>query len=394
MKKLDDQLLQSLRPNFSSEELNGMLLYFEVSVIYNDQINEFFQVKLKDHPVFGPIMATQSPEMQKARNELSQTLTRNALNNGEWDAYISDLIMQGQMYANMGMTFSSWYEVIALVKDFMVPHLVEAFKDSQQKMVASISGLGTLTDFAMAVIAESYFIENHRIIEAQQKKKASLIKELENFAYVVSHDLKSPLRGISKISEWLVADYSDKLDETGKVQLELLKSRVYRLDKLIDGILSYSKLGRQETVEVEIDVKKVLEEVVSNHLPDSSLNISLPKKLPILRFDRSKLTQVFSNLISNAIKYADKKPVVIKVGYMDMITEHQFTITDNGPGIEPEYYEKIFGIFQTLHTKDEVESTGIGLSIVKKILEDGNGNISVESELGVGTKFTVYLPKA
>ena len=392
MFNIDPALIASLRPHFSEEELAQMKLYFEVSDKYNEQMNAWFQEELKDHPVFGPILAMQPPEMQKARNELSQKLTHDAIFNGEWDAYNMDLIMQGITYANMGMEFRSWYEVVSMVKDYLLPLIVKEFGTDNKKVLDALAGLGKLTDFAMQSIAESYFIEKKKIIEEQQKKQEALIKELESFAYVVSHDLKSPLRGISKISEWLLTDYEDKLDANGKQSLQLLKSRVQRLDNLIEGILKYSRLGRSENLVVDVNVSNLLKEIVDLNV-SSNVKCKFPDQLPIVQFDRSKLGQIFSNLISNAIKYNDKEQPIIEILYADQATKHQFTVKDNGPGIETDYHDRIFGIFQTLHTKDEFESTGIGLSIVKKIVEDAGGTISVESEMGKGSKFIFTLPK-
>lgn len=393
MIKLDEQLITSLRPNFSKQDLEQMKLYFEVSEEHNEAMNEWFMEELKDHSVFGPIMAMQTPEMQKARNEMSQMLTRKALYDGEWDAYISDLILQGVMYANMGMTFRSWYEVVAMVKDYLLAHILKYYQGDQPKILGAITGLSKLTDFAMQSIAEAYFIEKRKIIEEQQTKQAALIKELESFAYVVSHDLKSPLRGIAKLSEWLVTDHGENLGEDGREKLELLRSRVHRLDNLIEGILNYSRLGRSESVKEEIDTNALLKEIIDLHSSGKNVHITLPENLPTISFVRSQLNQVFSNLISNAIKYNDKDKVEIQIAYKDKADNYEFTVTDNGPGIEPEYHEKVFGIFQTLHTKDELESTGIGLSIVKKIVEDAGGEISIKSELGKGASFVFTLPK-
>lgn len=393
MIKLDEELIISLRPTFSEEDLEQMKLYFEVSEEKNEVMNEWFQEELKDHPVFGPIMALQTPEMQKARNEMSQTLTRKALYNGEWDAYISDLILQGVMYANMGMTFRSWYEVVAMVKDYLLPHILTHYKDDQPKILGAVTGLSKLTDFAMQSIAEAYFIEKRKIIEKQQAKQASLIKELESFAYVVSHDLKSPLRGIAKLSEWLVTDHGKDLGKDGRDKLDLLRSRVYRLDNLIEGILNYSRLGRSGSVQENIDTNLLLKEIIDLNASSKNVHISVPEDLPPITFVRSQLSQVFSNLISNAIKYNDKDKTEIEIGFENNENYYTFSVTDNGPGIEPEYHEKVFGIFQTLHTKDELESTGIGLSIVKKIVEDAGGEITLSSEFGKGASFVFTLPK-
>jgi signal transduction histidine kinase len=143
---------------------------------------------------------------------------------------------------------------------------------------------------------------------------------------------------------------------------------------------------------VDVKVGELLKEIIDLNV-DKKVKCMLPDDLPTVRFDRSKLGQIFSNLISNAVKYNDKEEPILEIGYADHATKHQFTVKDNGPGIEKDYHDRIFGIFQTLHTKDEIESTGIGLSIVKKIVDDAGGIISVESEKGGGSKFIFTLPK-
>lgn len=391
--KIDQQLIADLRPTFSEEDIGHIKLYFEVNEECSEELNEWFQVELKDHPIFGPFIAQQTPEMLAERNRLSLEITRKAIYNDEWDSYITDLIDQGTMYAKLGLEFREWYEVVAQAKDFLLPHIATHFRTDQTKILYAVTGFSKLTDFAMQSIAEAYFIEKRKKTDMLDKKQSALIKELESFAYVVSHDLKSPLRGIAKISEWLEVDYADKLDEAGKDQLAMLRTRVNRLDSLIDGILDYSRLGRAKTVEKPVDLNKLLKEIIELNANFRSVNVSVAPDLPTIVFVRSKLIQVFSNLISNAIKYNDKRKIEIDIGFEEQEDRHRFWVKDNGPGIEPAYREKVFGIFQTLQPKDDVESTGIGLSIVQKIIHDADGEIWVESEMGRSTTFVFTLPK-
>lgn len=388
-----EELIVALRPNFSDQDLQQMRLYFEVSRKYNDELNAYLIDNLRTHPVFGPLIEMQTPEIQRERNELSLRLTDNALYKDQWDEYNEDLISQGTTYAQLGMSFRSWYEVVNMVKDIIIPKIVNEFKQDEQKIQDAIIGLGKLTDFAMRSIAESYLMAEKRIIRQHQKKQESLIKDLQSFAYVVSHDLKSPLRGIAKISEWLAQDYSDVLDEHGKQQLGLLKKRVVRLDNLIDGILEYSRSGNGDEVRTEVDVNELLKETIDLVAADNNVEVKTLTHMPTITFKRSKLMQVFSNLIGNAVKYSDKSNAIITISSKDLGNAYEFRVADNGPGIEEKYHEKIFGIFQTLHTKDEMESTGIGLSIVKKIIQDAEGSISVNSSLGNGAEFVFVIPK-
>jgi len=218
-------------------------------------------------------------------------------------------------------------------------------------------------------------------------------KELEDFAYIISHDLKAPLRGINQLSSWILEDYSKVLDKKGKENLDMLRERTKRMNNLIQGILEYSRVGRTEEKAEKIDLNKLLEDVIDLLAPPDNIKIIVENKLPEYTADRTRLTQVVQNLLSNAIKYMDKPKGTIKVGCKDEGSEWKFSVSDNGPGIEEKYFEKIFKIFQTLESKKTYESTGIGLAIVKKTIDLYKGKIWVESKINKGTTFYFTLPK-
>jgi len=218
-------------------------------------------------------------------------------------------------------------------------------------------------------------------------------KELEDFAYIVSHDLKAPLRGINQLSSWISEDYSKVLDKKGKEDLEMLRERTCRMNDMIQGILKYSRVGRTEEKAEKIDLNKLLEDVIDLLAPPDNIKITVEDKLPEYAADENRLTQVFQNLLSNAIKYIDKPKGLIKIGCTEEKNEWKFSVSDNGPGIEEKYWEKIFKIFQTLKSSQSDESTGIGLTIVKKIIDMYKGRIWLESSVGKGTTFYFTLPK-
>jgi two-component system sensor kinase FixL len=222
---------------------------------------------------------------------------------------------------------------------------------------------------------------------------ASANQELKDFAYVVSHDLKAPLRGIKTIADWISTDYADKLDNDGKEQLSLLANRVDRMHNLIDGILQYSRIGRVEEEKVQVNLNEFVLEIIDMLAPPENITITIENELPTITSEPTRITQVFQNLLSNAVKYMDKPQGQIKVGCVEEDNFWKFNVTDNGPGIEEKYFERIFKIFQTLAPRDEFESTGIGLTVVKKIVELHNGKIWVESKVGEGTTFFFTLPK-
>ena len=218
-------------------------------------------------------------------------------------------------------------------------------------------------------------------------------QELEDFAYIVSHDLKAPLRGINELAEWITDDYQEKLDKEGKENLKMLRERAVRMNDMIQGILEYSRIGRTEGKEEKVDLNKLLKEVVYLLAPHDNIKIKIENKLPKYTADRTRLTQLFENLLSNAIKHAGKPEGIIKVTCEEKPNEWKFGISDNGPGIERKHWDKIFKLFQSLDPDPKNKSTGIGLTIVKKILDLYKGRIWIESEKGRGTSFYFTLPK-
>ena len=234
--------------------------------------------------------------------------------------------------------------------------------------------------------------------EVAQRQKAerdleAINEELRQFAYVVSHDLKAPLRGVRLISQYLCEDYADKLGEQGLEQLDLLKGRVGRMYDLIDGVLQYSRIGCVQEDPSEVDLDKLTADVIDMIAPPDHVEIAIDGPLPKIKCDKTRMKQVFQNLISNAIKYMDKPTGQIVVACSSDEGMWTFRVSDNGPGIEEKYFDRIFQIFQTLTSRDRFESTGVGLTVVKKIVESYGGRIWVESELGQGSTFFFTFPK-
>jgi two-component system sensor kinase FixL len=218
-------------------------------------------------------------------------------------------------------------------------------------------------------------------------------EELKNFAYVVSHDLKAPLRAIGSLADWLSTDYADKFDEEGKEHMRLLISRVHRMDGLIDGILQYSRVGRVREAVVPVNLNVLVKDVIDLLAPPASVSIAVPGNLPTVAAEPTRLQQLFQNLLSNAVKYMDKPEGKIEVACVERPGVWEFSVSDNGPGIEERHFEKIFQLFQTLAPRDRVESTGVGLALVKKIVEMYGGRIWVQSKPGQGSTFFFTFPK-
>jgi len=225
------------------------------------------------------------------------------------------------------------------------------------------------------------------------KKVKSTNQELKDFASIVSHDLKTPLRGIRTIADWVLTDYGDKLGEDGKEQMNLLLERVERTYSLIDGVFQYLRVGRVEEKREHVNLNKFVPEVIDMAVPPENIEITVENELPSIECEEIHIMQVFQNLLSNAIKYMDKPKGQIKIGCVEDDGFWKFSVADNGPGIEEKHFERIFKMFQALSTRDDFEGTGIGLTVAKKIVELYGGKIWVESKSGEGSIFFFTLPK-
>ncbi len=222
---------------------------------------------------------------------------------------------------------------------------------------------------------------------AQQKLQERNV-ELDRFVSIVAHDLKAPLRAISSLSEWIEEDLQEQTPGEN-LQLQLLRQRVKRMDALIDGLLRYSRVGREDLVSETVDVAEVLIETIDSLSPPNSFKINIVSTMPVLHTKRLLLNQVFANLISNAIKHHKRVDGRIEIMAEDVGNHYRFSIADDGPGIpEGESRSRIFEIFQTLNpVQDSTENTGIGLALVKKIVTGEGGEIWLDHEYKQGCLF-------
>lgn len=231
----------------------------------------------------------------------------------------------------------------------------------------------------------------------QNQKEKLLIEleksnsELQEYAHIVSHDLKSPLRSIDALVSWLKEDNLDKLDQNSIKNISLIEATLEKMEGLISDVLNYSSISidsfEKEMVNLNdlvLDLTKIL------YIPDH-ISIRFIKKLPSLKGDKIKLQQLFQNIISNAVKFIDKEKGLIKIDYKERRNHIEFSVKDNGVGIAPQYHDKIFKIFHSLSKSKD--SSGIGLSIVKKVVDLHEGKVWLESEIGLGTTFYFTLKK-
>jgi len=277
------------------------------------------------------------------------------------------------------------------------PHPEKANRDSS-KLLYFIATIQNITQRKKAAIAlqkqKNDLLTVNLMLTDTMAQLEQRNEELDQFAYVTSHDLKAPLRAIVNLATWIEEDIGSTLPAENKEQFALLKSRVHRMEGLINGLLDYSRVDRTHQSHERLDITELLHDIIDSISPPSAFNIELAPNLPVLEAKKTPLRQVFANLITNAVKHHDRSNGNIRISAREAGNFYEFAVSDDGPGIDPTYHEKIFVIFQTLKARDDLESTGIGLSLVKKIILAENGCISVESELGQGTTFTFTWPKS
>lgn len=297
---------------------------------------------------------------------------------GEFMQFI-DRIKRGETVRN--------YETTRLRKDgtrIFVSITSSALRDASE----SIIGFSTI----------SRDITEQKQAERKLKMTAHNLKlkneELKQFAYVASHDLQEPLRMVSGYVQLLKRRYEGKLDSEADEFIRYAVEGSNRMQLLIDDLLAYSRIGTQSGERDSVDSEKVLETVVSDlHFMISEYHADITHDpLPVIKGERSQLSELFLNLISNAIKFHGEAPPHVHVSAVREDTAWAFSVRDNGIGIDPKYFNRIFVIFQRLHTRREYPGTGIGLAICKKIVEHHGGQIRVESKPGEGSVFSFTIP--
>ena len=251
------------------------------------------------------------------------------------------------------------------------------------------------TLFALIII---YIILTSLNIGAHRKKAITLLaqlkmrnKELDEYAHVVSHDLKAPLRNINALANWVKSDYSNVIDKQGIETLNLILQNTEQMEAFICNILNYSAIDKPNTQSHKVDLNQMVNQIIGTIKAPKNIKINIVNKLPVLNGDTFRLVQLFQNIIQNAVKYSKPTGGEIKIGVEDIENCWQFYVKDQGIGIEKKNQSKIFNVFSKFTNKRD--STGIGLSIVKKVISYYNCKIWVESELNVGTTFYFTLPK-
>ena len=226
-----------------------------------------------------------------------------------------------------------------------------------------------------------------------ESKLVEKSKEMEHFSYMISHDLKAPARQIQQLVEVFEEDHKEALNDDGIQLLNHLGSRANRLNNLIDGILKYSLVDKTDTTPVELDLNNIINDIVSGFDLPEKVEIIITNPLPTIKGNKIKIAQVFENLLGNAVKYLDKETGEIMISSTQSTEYFRFEIKDNGAGIKEKYLDSIFTIFETAHESSRDDSTGIGLAVVKKIIDSYGGEIGCLSEIKKGSTFWFTLPK-
>ncbi|WP_299762486.1 PAS domain S-box protein [uncultured Dokdonia sp.] len=286
--------------------------------------------------------------------------------------------------------------VVPILSDNKVIGIIDS--EHSQKNYFTQKHLETLQNVAGLVSMQLKSAINLRERQKAENQNKILVKELEKnnnelqeYAHIVSHDLKSPLRSIEALTSWIKEDNKEKLDEASLKNFSLIEMTLEKMEQLISDILKYSSIGSNDQDSQMVDLTPTIQDLIQVLYVPEHITITILRKLPTVKGDKTKLQQVFQNLISNAIKFNDKEKGIITIDYEEKKSYHQFSVSDNGIGIEKKYHDKIFKIFNSL--KQSKDSSGIGLSIVKKIIDLYQGDIWIESEIHKGTTFFFTLKK-
>jgi PAS domain S-box-containing protein len=295
---------------------------------------------------------------------------------------IKDLIQQRNKDKREGKTGSYEFKFINNANEEKV--LLVSAAPSYSIKGEMIGSIGIILDITHIKKLESQKEELLKTLEMRNV-------ELEEYAHIVSHDLKSPLRSISALTSWLKEDYGDNIGDDGVKNINLIQEVVQKMETLINDILNYSSIKEKSKDLEDVNIYELIKDIEKLILVPKHISINIDENLPVIKADKIRIQQLFQNLISNAVNYSNKEKGFVNIGYTEKKKHHLFTVEDNGVGIAKEYHDKIFKVFESLG--DHKDSTGIGLSIVKKIVDIYEGKIWLESEEGKGTTFFIQFKK-
>jgi light-regulated signal transduction histidine kinase (bacteriophytochrome) len=271
----------------------------------------------------------------------------------------------------------------------------DAFTPEQVKIAEEVATQLAIAMLQAQLLARlrDHAAELETTVQKRTEALAAANKELESFSYSVSHDLRAPLRAVDGYARMLEEDYAERLDEEGRRLLSVVRQSSQRMGRLIDDLLAFSRLGRQEPSKQVLDMAELAREVVNELRNGSTASVRLDA-LPRARADRALMRQVWVNLVGNALKYSGKRnDAEIEIGGRQETGQNVYWVRDNGVGFDMRYADKLFGVFQRLHRSDEFDGTGVGLAIVQRVVTRHGGRVWAEAKPGQGACFHFSLPQ-
>jgi PAS domain S-box-containing protein len=279
---------------------------------------------------------------------------------------------------------SQSYEVKCKTKSGAIKHCLISGALNYNLNGEVIGSIGIYLDITALKVLQ---LQKEKLLQELEKSN----NELQEYAHIVSHDLKSPLRSIDALVNWIKEDNKNKLDEVSITNIELIEDTLEKMERLISDVLMYSSVGAKAMEEDAVDLNEVIDDLKKMLYVPAHIAINVLNPLPVVQGDKTKLKQLFQNFISNAVKFNDKEEGYVNIDVIETEMYYQFSVKDNGIGIDKKYHDKIFKVFHALNKRKD--STGIGLSIVKKIINLHKGTVWVESQIGKGTTFHFTLKK-
>lgn len=348
------------------------------------KISEYTEYDLKDYFLFVQPIAEQPDNIIGL---VGIAISKNRLNN-----IIYDIGLQLGFLGLLAFTFVGYFV------NFLSKKLKGLADVAAQEAKQIEAAYGELQNLQLELEETNSSLEQRVKARTAELKSANIEfetanSELKEFAYIVSHDLKAPLRAIDSLTEWIAEDYEANLDEEGKDLIQTLKGRVVTMNQLIDGILQYSRISRVDTQPEVTDLNEVIQYVWALENPASNCTLNILKPFPILYINYDKMQELLQRIIQNSIRFNDKEKKVVNLNWSENETTIFITIQDNGIGIEEKYHDEIFKIFKTLDKKIFKNQVGIGLTLAKRIVEFYDGDLTLVSKIDEGTTFTISLPK-
>ncbi|MGV3630515.1 MAG: sensor histidine kinase [Bacteroidota bacterium] len=387
--------VQSLVPVLSEKELHNIKLYYELNKQHSKEYQEEALVEFKKHPVWGPIIGNLPTEVMEAQSRHSEKLQEAAIYSNDWIPYLENLLEQGVVYANMGVSFKDWVEVVLLARKYFVRMLEKSFKDDAEMILSCTQGMNHLIDIALYGIGESYVMEERKKVEQKRQEYTHLLElkniQLVDFCNIVSHNLRAPLANIMMLVDFI--DQSDDEEERQEV-FSKIRPVINHLSEIFNELVESVQVRQDTEIKsVTINLDAFLNKIIpgfETQIKAYGAEIKTDfSQAPEIHYPQKYLDSILSNLLSNALKYRseDRKPVIT---FQTRRTDDGviLSVSDNGLGIDLNMHRhNLFKIRKVFHKHPDAK--GFGLFMVKTQVEAMGGNIWVDSTPGVGSTFYV-----